>query len=393
MKFLIGFLYVLGYLAIYVVAESNDSSNGSCKAWKCQSGLGGDQVGQNRTCASDVNLNQFTEQCRPDDHLCNVQPIIVGKKNCTHTPVFPWKKDMPAGDSCVSNDECYSRNCTSNDGKKTCVGKGQNSACTDDRECNAKLFCFDNLSTFKRTCQPVIKVNGTCDGTKRCEFGAACANNVCTRFGTLRDGTLFNITDNELYPGINDVSQQMFRVCKSFWAIPNNTRSKLGREYYECSPGPVKDFDDYSRSDGDLSCTYTVTTKDGRTRVYEHQARCGYNNDDSYYCPKMRGGSFFEAINLADQAVWGTAPSSCHHRSTIQYCRAIEDNPARSFLFRNFLRYDWETTDVNWAYIANHDRCVGNAITNTRAYWRIRDSAVTSTFSILAFAFLMSYLY
>lgn len=120
---------------------------------------------------------------------------------------------------------------------------------------------------------------------------------------------------------------------------------------------------------------------------------CGYNIDDFYYCPKMRGGDFFDAQNLADQGTWAIAPSSCHHRSTIQYCRAVEDNPATSVLLRNFLRYEWETTDNNWSLVANHEKCVGNAITKTRAYWRIRDSAATTTFTFLALAVLMSLLY
>lgn len=59
-----------------------------------------------------------------------------------------------------------------------------------------------------------------CTGATRCEFASACVNNLCTRYGTVKVGTIFNITDDELYPKPSDNSTEMHRVCETFYAHP-----------------------------------------------------------------------------------------------------------------------------------------------------------------------------
>ena len=100
---------------------------------------------------------------------------------------------------------------------------------------------------------------------------------------------------------------------------------------------------------------------------------CGFNNNTSYFCKKMRGSVEFAKENADDRATWKEAPSSCHHRSSIQFCKAIHEDPELSERFRNFLATEWITTDDNWPLIAKSNKCVTRAIRRTQVYWNIVD--------------------
>lgn len=184
-------------------------------------------------------------------------------------------------------------------------------------------------------------------------------------------------------------------MCKSFFAVNTNQRSKDGNDIFECANAPIANFTDYARSGSNLTCEYSYKFADGRVIKADEFATCGYNKDTKAYCPK-RMGNVYDSEKLAFIDTWkDLAPKECHHRTTIQYCPKIEDNPIVSAAFRLYMRRDWETTGNNWALVANHDREVGNAISETKNYWRIVDSAYTATVSsiILAAGVVMSLVY
>jgi hypothetical protein len=206
-----------------------------------------------------------------------------------------------------------------------------------------------------------------------------CTNHTCTRVGSLRTGTFFNITDAELYPDDDSDTRTMYWVCENFYAVITEQTSEGGtKRLLECTNGPEKAFGDheYPRTDGNLDCVYNMTRTSGGgvTLNFTELAICGYNRDDKFYCPVRRGAAEFSSQNALDRTTWSLAPNTCHHRTTIQYCKDILYNIGRSVGFRNFLRTEWMTTGDNWPLVANNDKRVGNAIFSTRAYWRLIDS-------------------
>lgn len=112
-----------------------------------------------------------------------------------------------------------------------------------------------------------------------------------------------------------------------------------------------------------------------------------------YYCPKRRAEVDYKSNNDADVSTWGGYKDlGCHHLSTIQYCRKIEDNPVISLGFRLALKSEMER-DV-YPLIAKNDKCVGEAITTTLNYYRVIDSAYTlQYYALVAGFFILALLY
>ena len=382
----------------YFCGGASAENAATCRTWNCQEGLGAGQTGANRVCANFTGSASVAEQCSPDTFLCNVRPDLSASANCTEFNPLPWKKDLPPGDSCTVNAECHSNNCTEVSGTRVCIGLAQNATCRNDLECEAGLFCQEAMDTTL-TCQPVQRIGQPCNGNLKCDFGGLCVNHTCTRIGTLPTGTFFNVTDDEVYPDINSDVRSMYWACENFYAVITNKISQGGDRFlFECTNGPEKAFGDneYARAEGNLDCIFnmTRTSGEGVTLNFTETAKCGYNRDEKFYCPSRRGAAEYKTQNSLDRATWSNAPTSCHLRTTIQYCRDIEGDIGRSLGFRNFLRTEWITTEDNWSLVANNDRCVGNAIAFTRSYWRLIDSAtgfIVSSFALVAGLFVITF--
>ena len=189
---------------------------------------------------------------------------------------------------------------------------------------------------------------------------------------------------------------QVARICKNYTAYVamNDTRNGL---YYECGGSPEKLFKKYDRHRDDSDfCDYNVTYHNGTSVTIRETPKCGYNADTYPYCPKRRGYSDYSGYNEIMTKLWEENQPLCHHRSTIQYCRNIEDNHALSVGYREFMRYEVETTGDLYPLIANNKRCVGDVVLFTKGYWRIIDSALTTTltyFALVAALFSVTYLY
>jgi hypothetical protein len=93
---LAGLFAALGYFWTSVSADNA----ATCRIWQCQAGLGGTEEGFNRVCANPATDASFTEQCAPNNFLCNVKPNLDVQANCTEFSPLPWNHDMPPGDVC-----------------------------------------------------------------------------------------------------------------------------------------------------------------------------------------------------------------------------------------------------------------------------------------------------
>jgi hypothetical protein len=256
-------------------------------------------------------------------------------------------------------------------------------------DCEVGHFCQVE-DDRELSCQALVKVGQPCRANVKCEFGSLCANHTCTRIGSLPTGTLYNLTDSELYSDPSDDERGMYWVCENFYAVLTNIMPEgTTRRLFECTNGPERAFEEYGRTDGNLDCIFnmTRTSEGGQTVNFTETAKCGFNKDDRFYCPARRGATEFADRNRIDRETWRNAPTTCHIRSTIHNCVDIKNDPARSVAFRDFLRTEWITTGDNWSLVANNDRCVGNSIASTASYWRLIDSASSlflSSFGLVA---------
>lgn len=131
-------------------------------------------------------------------------------------------------------------------------------------------------------------------------------------------------------------------------------------------------------------CEWILTLPNNTKVTLTESVVCGYNSDGKHYCPAKRSSQEYGKENEAARELW-RKPPKCHHRSTVQYCRQIEDDIVVSTHFRDELRTEFITTEINYALIADNKRCVGNTIVKTRDYWRIIDFANSDSLSYLYF--------
>lgn len=378
---LVLFISVLIYLFDSVLY----TANAECMVWSHLSGLGGDNRGTNRTCATRSGGVFVAEECEPNDHLCEVEETITTFENCTAFPALPWKANLPPGDDCGGHSTCFpGTTCNIIEEQPRCVGIEKNLACSNDMQCQPGLFCWHTGTGRNNTCQPILHEGESCDQHKRCEFGTQCSNLTCTRFGTLDDGTKFTVYDDELYPTAANIDiPAIYRLCKNFWAFDTKARVTGNRVVYECSGGPKKNFTDYETTDAGFRCNYTVTNSNGTiVRNITETPKCGFNTESKYYCPMRRGPDNFEVENSWDRGTWKLTEdftnSTCHHRSSIQYCIIIQNNFLYQQRFNSAIRNEFRTTGDNYPMIATNDKRVGNAIRKTRNWWRMVDSSFTA---------------
>jgi len=246
-------------------------------------------------------------------------------------------------------------------------------------------------------CNVTVARDTNCTDNIKCHFGNFCGNGTCRAFGSIPSGSLFTVQDNELAPlQTADNSMVASRLCNTFVAIKSEKVTNL--PLYQCIDGYEKGFDSYSSAEA-RQCNYTANfgngTK-GTTGAILAPSICGYNRDNKMYCPMKRSVKEHSSENSNAARTWLDAPTTCHVRSSVQYCKDIEGNDLRSIAFRATMQTDWRTVGENFPLVANSDRCIGNAVAATRAYWRIVDSAtgtVLSYFGLIASLFVLTLAY
>lgn len=314
---------VVTYLLNYVTAFAESK----CEIWRCDLDLGAEEFGKNRTCAVDGGEVNYANQCYEDDHFCLVDhSVLNNNKKCSNVSVVPWKEDLPAGDDCTGLASCYDGvTCTKvTNTTSLCMGKAIDEDCTNDKQCNPGLFCHEKTGVFQsgKVCQPVKKIDETCNADERCEFRSMCVNSTCVEFGNLTDGSRFELMDKELYPSITRNSEFHLagRVCQNFFAFNSGYKGETGQYMFECSQGPHANFTDYTREADNLTCSFNHITANGTSVAFDLPAKCGFNMDHFHYCPSRRGTDEYAEHNARARTTWRAAVNqTCHHRTSIQY--------------------------------------------------------------------------
>lgn len=366
----------------------------ACFEWSCLEGLGGNATGLTRTCAKhDGNLTS-TDACEPEGKfLCNVEPGLNANATCTDANPLPWKTNLAPGDTCEFAEQCQSGLCANTTG--VCTKKAVNETCTMDIECDVGYSC----NRTSGNCTAVVAKGANCTDNNKCGFGQACVNSTCQVFGSLSSASLFTIQDNELAPDqTGDNSAFAGIACKTFVAVKTTEVAEgANLPLYTCVDGYEPGFTDPA-SDAARNCNFTLNYGNGTSTpgAVSYPAVCGYNKDTKIYCPMRRSQKEHATENANDAKTWADAPSTCHIRSSVQYCKDIEGEPLRSIAFRSAMQTAWKTAGNNNALIANSDRCIGNSIAQTRNYWRMVDSAtgtVLSYFGLIASLFVLTLAY
>lgn len=368
----------------------------ACMQWQCQTELGGDLNGTARICADSTGNLASTNVCQPDDSfLCDVGTQLETQTNCSESSPFPWKTNLAPGDNAETKEQCAAPE-RYNAETKVCQGLAANATCTMDIECNAGFTC----NRGNMTCVATVSTGESCTADVKCDFGHVCAYGTCQRFGSIPTGSNVTFEDNELAADqVADNSAAISFGCASFVARKTawvNETTNL--PIYQCIAGYEKNFTDYANAEPTV-CKYTINygngTK-GQTGDVEEPAVCGYNLDNKIYCPMKRSEMEHQKENEAAASTWSTAPNTCHVRSSVQYCNAIEGDILKSVPFRAAAESFWRTSGNNYPLIANSNRCIGNSIKATRAYWRIVDSAtgtILSYFGVIASLFVLTLAY
>lgn len=256
--------------------------------------------------------------------------------------------------------------------KSTCVGADIGNKCFEDTMCNPGLFC--NKS---KVCMKVSRLGDTCHEDLRCEFGSLCVNSTCIRKGSLPVLSKFIIEDNEIFrPTWLDLTRYAAPACSTFAAIKTNERTPYPDFdiIYQCISGFEKKFDSYRVNETSRICEYQINFGNGTLGpVIIEAPTCGYNLDNSEYCPMKRNEKEHIRDNSLAVETWSNAPTECHHRSTIVACPYVQSNKKLLQDFKRVLVTDWITTDNNWALIAGTSRGVGRTVLYTREYFSLTD--------------------
>lgn len=292
-------------------------------------------------------------------------------------PVPTPDNSILPGDVCTKKSECINNaggaDCTN--GKcVTTVKVGD--ACKDGQGAAKSNMCPENsycdAASFK--CVAALAKDAACDKTKPCSSGLACigsadgATYTCQNLMKAADGTKFKI-DKIYNPGLI-YSEKTF--CQSYNAFDT------GNGVYECRPGDKsKDTteDALKRADAAKMCDYTTfndATATATKGVDKSEApKCGFNTDNSYYCNKRVGDSWFQG---AYSTLKGKDVTSytCHVDSAWTACQSFVDPNAD--LLTTLAKRQYEVTPGAWAAVANNDKCVRSSV--TLAYWGTVDSSV-----------------
>jgi hypothetical protein len=206
-------------------------------------------------------------------------------------------------------------------------------------------------------------------------FGYNCVKNVtedkgeykCRKFWGFEDGIEFDLSKgNQVPPLVTPDS-----VCKTHFAITIDQ----GKGLYQCRKGAVsknvtKD-EDYERKEG-ISNTCNYTSYDDPAdpnKGVDHTvpSQCGFNKDDSAWCPKQRGDKAFKDALEAVQNE-EVSKAKCHVYSNVISCQSaistIGEKKAKT-LYRELVNTQAEGGFPNYANNAN---CIAKSITSS--YWQ-----------------------
>lgn len=291
---------------------------------------------------------------------------------CVNETANPLLRELAPGDLCDSSSQCFGEG-QCKDG--VCVGKEEKATCLQHKDCNNGLYCLD------KTCAAVKARGEACSlaNGEMCAFGTDCFEDKCVPYGTIRNKKALGAGNNDF-------------LCSSFYADNGWTNTTFRFCTY---PPTLNNEDDFERKDPtNLDCEYTVYVPETADPEKKNMtAKCGFNQNDSHYCPKLKGEFDFRGQVEDYQKMWNNT-FNCHVETTKIYCKDVKTQGYRK-LFADWLKDDLETeSESSYALYANNADCTHDII--NAGYWAIRreaDSAILTTMSsIVVFMFVMLYL-
>lgn len=220
-------------------------------------------------------------------------------------------------------------------------------------------------------------------GTDSCQYGTGCHNGICTGYGTVQVGQQI-----ELEASTGKYTKTSW-LCESYYA----KASSIDSTKTICAWAPTKTFTSFAKDDTSLACDYTET--DPETQVSSpvvHNATCGLNMNDKHYCRKMKSKETRDSFR--GHTEWPEMfkkAGTCHISTSLKYCVSLFDGEIDTLdQVINFMVFDYQTTNDNYALIANNTAEV--LYGPNQAYIRLFDSAQTyGSMLLTGFAFLFSF--
>ena len=258
---------------------------------------------------------------------------------------------------------CHSQQCTW--GEPT-IGKDCSRYSPDSRYCSVGEYCDHEL----KTCQKIKSLGEACVGQDECGFGAFCDRPsdepVCRKIGTKQPGEPLMYSQQVVAPddqwcesgqrtqGLVDFKYRCVKATHS-QESPYGKKQQIGEM---CPYVEYSDIHDWDK---------------GVTKSAE--AKCGFNQDESAYCPAYKGDETFTSM-------WHTylasidkddARSTCHVRSEVRYARGAQCKTLQHALPKDFDAHVrqalWEVgSNQGYPSIADNAPCVRASI--TKAFWR-----------------------
>lgn len=187
-----------------------------------------------------------------------------------------------------------------------CVGtqKGQN--CTQSSQCRPGTACQEDPTDEILKCLDVLTRNETCSAGQVCTFGTTCYNSVCTQYGSVKVGTYINLPASELRAAkVNFLNPKASNgefpmsdmyLCESYFAAPIPKENDNPGFTHVCAYDYKLNITNRERTSPNLDCNYTrniigqtgESTDFNVTQNVIPLAQCGYNEDNSFYCPEYR---------------------------------------------------------------------------------------------------------
>ncbi len=237
------FAFVLAFIALTVFAQH------TCDRYNCTTSL---EDGQ---CARIDQIDQpkpyivfQLQTCKDSKQICDLR-FGAEPDYCRTVRTSPTK--FP-GEFCLNDTDCFSGKCNA-----TCQGLSEGAECSDDSQCNTKLFCNST-----RQCAPVKKENDDCSSSVKCDSYLVCNNLKCTKIGSLEDNSKATAP----------------AACKSFFIL-NGT----------CTAGPTLVRPEEEPTEGPIVCPGKCTYKLADNKEFTEPCVCGRTADGIPLCNPGKG--------------------------------------------------------------------------------------------------------
>ena len=408
---------------IAILASSVIAADSECKVFNC-GGIEQPAEGNNICVLADEAATTFSIQnCEGTNLFCQTDiaewsdpSTAPASTNCGATgtpyvwPPTPTKEAGGAlpGDYCTAVADCFQSEGVACTNSKCVSTLTAGAVCTESKQCPENHYCSTDEET--KVCTEAIAANQACDNVKICQFGLLCASpddsedSKCWENNSLDNGAKFTmiipaqlsmLQSNEENADDVDPTISVASVCSTHFAIAIDAANMK----YECRNGARNDDQKRKQATAGVDCPIKMFTNDDNTEavVGSTKAKCGFNTDNSAYCPMLKGDD--DVINAIEEAQ-KKAPegSKCHPLSGMgagSLCNEIKENLWNTTEYFTVSQRLSQAISVNSYLVANNDECVAGSITRSFWFGRFGDDAMSYSFigTLSVFAILMAFIY